>query len=184
MGHVISVEGISVNPAKVSTVKNWKQHCTITKIKSFLGLARYYRKFIKGFSKIASPLTKLTQKDVKFNWDDRCERSFQMFKEKLTTAPILAIPNGSGGYKVYTGTVKNGLGCVLMQHEKVIAYGSRQLKKHEQNYSIHDLELVTVVFTLKVWRHYLYSEKFEIFTDHKSLQYVFYQKDLNMRQQR
>lgn len=104
-----------------------------------------------------------------------------MLKGKLTTAPILAIPNGLGGYKVYTDASKNGLGRVLMQHERVITYGSRQLKRHEQNYPTHDLELAAVVFALKVWRHYLYGEKFEIFTGHKSLQYVFSQKDLNMR---
>ena len=121
---------------------------------------------------------------MKFIWNDRCEESFQKLKEKLTTAPILAMPNGSGGYKVYTDAAKNGLGCVLMQHEKVIAYRSRQLKRHEQNYPTHDIELAAVVFALKVWRHYLYGERFEIFTDHKSLQYVFSHRDLNMRQRR
>ena len=121
---------------------------------------------------------------MKFIWNDRCEESFQTLKERLTTAPILAMPNGSGGYKVYTDGVKSGLGCVLMQHEKVIAYGSRQLKRHEQNYPTHYLELAAIVFALKVWKHYLYSKKFEIFTDHKSLQYMISQKDLNIRQRR
>jgi len=125
LGHVISAEGISIDPAKVSTVRNWKQSSTVTEIKSFLGLAGYYRKFIEGFSKIASPLTKLTQNDVKFIWNDRCEESFQTLKERLTIAPILSMPNGSRGYKVCTDVAKSGLGCVLMQHERVIAYGSR-----------------------------------------------------------
>jgi len=169
LGHVIAAEGISIDLEKVVAIRNWGQPSSVTEIKSFLGLARYYRKFIEGFSKIASPLTKLTQKGVKFDWDDQCERSFQAFKEKLTTALVLAMLNGFRGYKMYTDTAKNGLECVLMQHRKVITYGSRELKRHKQNYPTHNLELIAVVFTLKVWRHYLYGEKFEIFTNHKSL---------------
>ncbi|XP_052193963.1 uncharacterized protein LOC127802285 [Diospyros lotus] len=184
LGHVISAEGISVDPAKITAVANWKQPRSVTEIKSFLGLAGYYRKFVEGFSKIATPLTKLTQKGVKFDWSKQCEESFQTLKDKLTTAPVLAMPNGSGGFMIYTNASRNGLGCVLMQHGRVIAYGSRQLKTHERNYPTHDLELAIVVFALKIWRHYLYGEKFKIFTDHKSLQYVFSQKELNMRQRR
>jgi len=124
LGHAISVEGISIDPAKVSVVRNWRQPSTIIEIKSFLGLDGYYRKFIEEFSKIVSPFTRLTQKDVKFDWDDQCEKIFWMLKEKLTTALVLAMLDGSGGYKVYTDATKNGLGCVLIQHEKVITYGS------------------------------------------------------------
>ncbi|XP_052172133.1 uncharacterized protein LOC127788051 [Diospyros lotus] len=141
LGHVISVEGISVDPAKIVAVSNWKKPQSITEIKSFLGLAGYYRKFVEGFSKIATPLTKLTQKGVKFDWSERCEESFQTLKDKLITTPVLAMPNGSGGFMVFTDASRNGLGCVLMQHGRVIAYGSRQLKNHERNYPTHDLEL-------------------------------------------
>ncbi|GKB87819.1 hypothetical protein Tco_0960091 [Tanacetum coccineum] len=128
----------------------------------FLGLAGYYRRFIKGFSKIAKPMTKLTQKSVKFDWSEKAKAAFQLLKKKLCSAPILALP----------------------RREKVIAYASRQLKIHENNYTTHDLELGGVVFALKMWRHYLYGTKCVVFTDHKSLQHILDQKELNMRQRR
>ena len=124
------------------------------------------------------------QKEVKFEWNEKCEQSFQELKARLTTAPVLTMPTESRRYVVYSDASGVGLGCVLMQDEKVIAYGSRQLKRHEQNYPTHDLELETIIYALKLWRHYLYREQFEIFTDHKSLKYIFSQKELNMRQRR
>ncbi|RVW43066.1 Retrovirus-related Pol polyprotein from transposon 17.6 [Vitis vinifera] len=136
----------------------------------------------KGFSKIALPLTRLTQKGVKFEWSNDCERGFQELKNKLVTTPILTIPSGSGGFVVYSDASHQGLGCVLMQHGKVVAYASRQLKPYEQNYPTHDLELAVLVFALKIWRHFLFGETYEIFIDHKSLKYLFSQKELNMRQ--
>ncbi|GKA04294.1 putative nucleotidyltransferase, ribonuclease H [Tanacetum coccineum] len=137
LGHVIDSEGIHVDPAKIESIKDWESPKTPTEIRQFLGLAGYYRRFIEGFSKIAKPMTKLTQKSA-----------------------------------------------VLMQKEKVIAYASRQLKIHEKNYTTHDLELGAVVFALKMWRHYLYGTKCVVFTDHKSLQHILDQKELNMRQRR
>ncbi|PNX70480.1 retrotransposon-related protein, partial [Trifolium pratense] len=130
------------------------------------------------------PLTRLTQKKVEFQWTDACEESFQKLKQYLTSAPVLALPTSGGGYAVYCDASRVGLGCVLMQHGKVIAYASRQLKRHEQNYPTHDLEMAAVIFALKIWRHYLYGETLEIYTDHKSLQYIFKQRDLNLRQRR
>ncbi|MCQ7691371.1 Ty3/Gypsy family RNase HI domain-containing protein, partial [Salmonella enterica] len=117
-------------------------------------------------------------------WDDKCQQSFQELKKKLTSAPILVIPSGGEGFVVYSDASLQGLGCVLMQNERVVAYASRQLKPHEKNYPTHDLELAAIIFALKIWRHYLYGQTFEIFTDHKSLKYIFTQKDLNMRQRR
>ena len=181
---MISTEGVSVDPAKIEAVQGWKQPTSVTEIRSFLGLAGYYRRFVEGFSKIAAPMTKLIQKEVKFEWTAKCEKSFQELKDRLTSAPILAMPSGPGGYVVYTDASKIGLGCVLMQNGRVIAYGSRQLKRHEVNYPTHDLELAAVIHALKLWRHYLYGETFEVFTDHKSLKYVFSQKELNLRQRR
>ncbi|GJR69846.1 putative reverse transcriptase domain-containing protein [Tanacetum coccineum] len=119
------------------------------------GLAGYYRRFIEGFLKIAKPMTKLTQKKVKFVWGDKQEAAFQLLKQKLCSAPILALPEGSEDFIAYCDASKKGLGAVLMQREKVIAYASRQLKIHEKNYTTHDLELGAVVFALKIWRHYL-----------------------------
>src|SRR5262249_16016895 len=126
----------------------------------------------------------LTRKDAKFIWSEECERSFQELKNTLTTAPVLALPDGIGSFVVYTDASKLGLSCVLMQNGKVIAYVSRQLNDHERNYPTHDFELAAVVHALKIWRHYLYGEKFEVFTDHKSLKYIFYQRDSNLRQRR
>ncbi|GJV38410.1 putative reverse transcriptase domain-containing protein [Tanacetum coccineum] len=151
------------------------------------GLAGYYRRFIEGFSKIAKPMTKLTQKKVKFVWGDKQEAAFQLLKQKLCSAPILALPEGSEDFIAYCDASKKGLGrslFVVMQREKVIAYASRQLKIHEKNYTTHDLELGAVVFALKIWRHYLYGTKCTVFTDHKSLQHILNQKELNMRQRR
>nr|GEZ02648.1 putative reverse transcriptase domain-containing protein [Tanacetum cinerariifolium] len=147
-------------------------------------LAGYYRRFIKDFSKIAKSLTILTQKDKKFFWGEDQEMAFQILKQKLCEAPILALPEGNNDFVVYCDASIQGLGAVLMQREKVIAYASRQLKPHEENYTTHDLELGAVVFAHKIMRHYLYGTKCIVFTDHKSLQHVLNQKELNMRQRR
>uniref|UniRef100_A0A2N9G313 RNA-directed DNA polymerase n=1 Tax=Fagus sylvatica TaxID=28930 RepID=A0A2N9G313_FAGSY len=184
LGHVISKDGISVDPKKVEAVVEWNRPNNVTEIRSFLGLAGYYRRFVEGFSHLAMPLTRLTQKGVKFEWSEECEQSFQELKRRLVSAPILTIPDGSGGLIIYSDASKKGLGCVLMQHGRVVAYASRQLKPYEQNYPTHDMELAAVVFALKIWRHYLYGVQCEIFTDHKSLKYIFTQKELNMRQRR
>ncbi|GJT69391.1 reverse transcriptase domain-containing protein [Tanacetum coccineum] len=164
LGHVVNSEGIHVDPSKIEAVKNWKPPKTPTEIRSFLGLAGYYRRFIANFSKIAKPLT--------------------LLKDMLCDAPILALPEGTDDFVVYCDTSNQGFGCVLMQRNKVIAYASRQLKIHEKNYTTHDLELGAVVFALKTWRHYLYGTRSMIYTDHKSLQHIFDQKELNMRQRR
>ncbi|GJT80827.1 putative reverse transcriptase domain-containing protein [Tanacetum coccineum] len=126
----------------------------------------------------------IDSRGVKFYWGEKEENAFQLLKEKLCSAPILALPEGSEDFVVYCDASHKGLGVVLMQREKVIAYASRQLKIHEKNYTIHDLELGSVVFALKIWRHYLYGTKCTVFTDHKSLQYIIDQKELNMRQRR
>ena len=181
---MISAEGVYVDPQKIEAIVNWKPHTNVTEIGSFLGLARYYQKFIKGFSKLAAPLTKLTRRKENFVWSEACQQSFDELKRKLTSAPVLTLPSGQDGYTVYCDASRKGLGCVLMQHENVIAYASRQLKKHEQNYPTHDLELAAVVFALRIWRNYLYGISCKIFTDHKSLQYLFTLKELNMRQRR
>ncbi|GJX18917.1 putative reverse transcriptase domain-containing protein [Tanacetum coccineum] len=184
LGHVIDSKGIHVDPAKIESIKDWASPKSATEIRQFLGLAGYYRRFIEGFSKIAKPMTKLTQKNVKFDWGEKEEAAFQLIKQKLCSAPILALPKGSENFIVYCDASHKGLGAVLMQNEKVIAYASRQLKIHEKNYTTHDLELGAVVFALKLWRHYLYGTRCTVFTDHKSLQHILDQKELNMRQRR
>ena len=130
-------------------------------IPSFLGLTGYHRRFIEDFSRLAAPVTRLTRKEVRFDWDDQCEEAFQGLKRRLTTAPILIVSDRGQGYTVYCDALRAGLGCVLMQFGRVVAYGSRQLKNHEQNYPTRDMELAAVVFALKIWHHYLYDEQFE-----------------------
>lgn len=150
LGHVVSEAGIYVDPSKIKAIKNWEAPRTPTEIRQFLGLASYYRRFIKNFSKIAKPLTTLTQKDVAFDWGDKQEDAFQTLMEALCSAPILALPEGIEDFIVYCDASNQGLGCMLMQRGKVIAYASRQLKTHAVNYTTHDLELGAAVFALKI----------------------------------
>ena len=119
---------------------------------------------------------------VKFKWDNKCQSSFEQLKKILVKAPVLTQPTSSREYAMYSDASKIGLECVLMQDRKVVAYASKQLKPHEQNYPTHDLELAAVVFALKIWRHYLYGEKCRIFTYHKSLKYLLTHKEFNLRQ--
>ncbi|GJW02248.1 putative reverse transcriptase domain-containing protein [Tanacetum coccineum] len=169
--------------AKFSKCEFWIPK-TPMEIRQFLGLVGYYRRFIEGFSKITKSMTKLTQKKVKFDWGDKQEAAFQLLKQKLCSTPILALPDGSEDFIAYCDALIKGLGAVLMQREKVTAYASRQLKIHEKNYTTHDLEFGAVVFPLKIWKHYLYVTKCTVFTDHKSLQHILNQKEMNMRQRR
>ncbi|XP_035830755.1 uncharacterized protein LOC118480153 [Helianthus annuus] len=157
--NIINTDGILVDPSKIEAVSNRNSPNNPSKIRSFLGLAGYYRRFIQDFSKIASPLTKLTRKDERFIWSVEQERAFQTLKEKLTHAPILTLSDGVDDMVVYSDASHFGLGCVLMQRVKVIAYASRQLKVHEKKYPTHDLELAAVVFALKIRRNYLYGVK-------------------------
>ncbi|GKB91191.1 putative reverse transcriptase domain-containing protein [Tanacetum coccineum] len=161
LGHIIDSQGIHVNPAKIEAVKNWASSATPTEICQFLGLPGYYWRFIKDFSKIAKSLTELTQKNKKYIWGENQESAFQLLKQKLYEDLILALPEGNDDFVVYCDASHKGLGAVLMQREKVIAYASRQLKPHEENYTTHDLELGAIV-----------------------LQHILDQKELNMRQRR
>jgi hypothetical protein len=184
LGHIISNEGIAVDPSKVTAVTEWEPPKNMGEIHSFLGLAGYYRRLIENFSKIAKPMTELLKKEKKFVWTEACESSFQELKKRLVSAPVLCLADLEKEFQVYCDASQQGLGSVLLQGGRVAAYASRQLKKHETNYPTHDLELTSVVHALKTWRHYLMGKRCEVFTDHKSLKYIFTQKDLNMRQRR
>ncbi|KAK8928467.1 hypothetical protein KSP39_PZI017898 [Platanthera zijinensis] len=162
----------------------WERPSAPNEIRSFLGLASYYRRFVEGFSVLSAPLTRLTQKNTAFIWSDKCEEVFQELKKRLCTTPILTLPTEGVEYAMYFDASHIGLGCVLMQDGKVIAYGSKQLKIHERNYPTHDLEFAAVIYALKLWRHLLYDVICKIYKDHKSLKYVFTQKELNLRQRR
>ncbi|KAJ9552821.1 LOW QUALITY PROTEIN: hypothetical protein OSB04_016866 [Centaurea solstitialis] len=184
LGHVVNREGIKVDPSKIEAVMSWEVPTSPTEIRSFLGLAGYYRRFIQDFSKIAVPLTRLTKKSEPFVWSSEQQTAFETLRRKLCEAPVLTLPEGVEDMTVYCDALRLGLGCVLMQRGRVIAYASRQLKTHESNYPTHDLELAAVVFALKIWRHYLYGVKCTIYTDHRSLRYFLEQPNLNMRQRR
>ena len=158
LGQVVSASGVSVDPGKVEAVMSWERPKSFFEIRSFLGLAGYYRRFIEDFSQLAVPMTRLTRNEVKFVWDDSCKRAFQELKRRLTSSPILIVRERGQRYTVYCDASKDGLGCVLMQSGKVVAYGSRQLKNYKKNYPMHDMELAAVVFALNIWRHYLYGE--------------------------
>ncbi|PKU60537.1 RNA-directed DNA polymerase [Dendrobium catenatum] len=149
LGHIISGEGISVDPHKVKAIMEWPTPKNVTEVRSFLGLAGYYRRFVKGFSQIDMPLSKLMRKELKFEWTTECEKSFQALKEHLTTAPLLTLPSGTEGFQIYSDASLKGLGCVLMQNRKVIAYASRQLKPQKEIIPLmHLLHIYNVVFTL------------------------------------
>ncbi|WVZ83904.1 hypothetical protein U9M48_030999 [Paspalum notatum var. saurae] len=184
LGHIISKGGIAVDPHKISAITNWEVPQTPKEVHGFLGLAGYYRRFIENFSKTAKPMTSLLEKDAAFKWTADRQAAFDELKRRLTTAPVLTLPDQQKKFTVYCDASRDGLGCVLMQEGKVVAYGSRQLRKHEVNYPTHDLELAAVVYALKIWRHYLFGQRCEIYTDHKSLKYIFTQNELNMRQRR
>ena len=182
LGHMVLALGVFVDPEKVGAVMSWEKPKSVFEIRNFLGLTGYYKRFIEDFSRLATPMMRLTLKEVKFEWKDSCEKAFQDLKRRLTSAPILIALERGQRYIVYCDVSKDGLGCVLMQSERVVAYGSRQLNNHEHSYPTHDMELAGIDFALKVWHHYLYSEQFKVFSDHKSLKYIFTQRDLNMRQ--
>jgi hypothetical protein len=184
LGHTISKDGISVDPSKVQEVMDWKPPKSVHQIRSFLGLAGYYHRFLPDFSRIAKPMTKLLKKGVKLVWSEECDQAFHTLRKHLTSAPVLTQPDMSKPFEVFCDASGTGLGCVLMQENRVIAYASRALRPHEKNYPTHDLELGAVVHALKLCRHYLMGNHCNIYTDHKSLKYIFTQSDLNMRQRR
>ena len=150
LGHVISAEGVYVDPKKIEAILNWKRPTGVHEVRSFLGLAGYYMRFVQNFSIIASPLTKLLRKNVKFVWNEECQDSFDELKACLTSASVLTLPVMGLEYVVYNDASRNSLGCVLMQQGKVVAYASRQLRPHELNYPTYDLELAAVVFSSKI----------------------------------
>jgi hypothetical protein len=170
---MISSEGILVDPSKVRDVLDWKMPRIVHQVRNFLGLTGYYRGFISNFSKITKFITDLLKKDEKYVWNAEHDEAFQTLKKLLTTSPVLAQPDIMKSFNVYCDASGTGLGCVLMQDGLMIAYSSQQLCHHEEHYPTHDLELTDVVLTLRTWQHYLLGDVVHIFTDHKSLKYIF-----------
>jgi hypothetical protein len=184
LGHIISEEGVAVDPGKIRSIMEWPTPKDIFDIRSFIVLAGYYRRFIKGFSKIGCPITTLQKKDVKFTWTSKCEERFQELKCLLTHAPVLNISDPDNEFLMCTNSYKEGLRGVLMQEAHVICYASRKLNGHEINYVTHDLELATIVHALKMWRHYLMGKIFLLMIDHCGLRHLFDQPKHNARQAR
>jgi hypothetical protein len=149
LGHIISRDGIAVDPQKIEAIREWSAPKNVTEVRSFMGFVGYYRRFIKGFSKISHPITSLQRKGVKFQWTLDCEKNFQHLKQLLTSAPILRITDLDEDFIVCTDACNEGLGGVLSQIGFVICYESRKLKDHERNYATHDLELETIVHALR-----------------------------------
>jgi hypothetical protein len=147
-----------MDPAKVEAIMEWPAPTNVPEVHSFMGLVGYYRWFIEGFLKIENPITELQKKNKKFVWTEKCVEAFQRLKELLTTTPILKVPDMDADFLVCTDASKEGLGRVLMQDGRVISYISRKLRRHEENYATHDLELLAIFYALKVWRHYLVGQ--------------------------
>jgi hypothetical protein len=174
---VVTQEGISTDPSKIEAVTNWPTPKNKRELRSFLGLCSYYRKFIKSFANIASPLHRLTEKETEFIWTVQCNGAFLKLKQLLTTAPILAYPIASGRYTLDTDASEKGIGAVLSQdqngHERVIAYYSRSLTRRERNYCVTRKELLAVVKAIEKFHYYLYGQRFIVRTDHASLKWLF-----------
>ena len=148
--HIVSEEGIMVDPRKIEVILEWKPSRSVTEVRSFLGLTGYYRRFVKGFSMTTAPMRRLLQKNVRFEWSGKCQASFEKLKVVLTEAPVLTEPTYGKEYVIFSDASLKGLECVLMQEGKVVVYASRKLKPHEKNYPMHDLELAVIVSALKI----------------------------------
>jgi hypothetical protein len=182
LGHIISEEGIEVDLEKIEAIRGWSMPNNVIEVRSFMGLAGYYRIFIEGFSKIAHPITSFQKKGVKFQWTLDFEKSFQQLKNLLTSAPILRIVDPNEDFIVCIDAYKESLSGVLSQNGYVVCYESRKLKEHERHYATHDLELAAIVHALNMWMKYLMGNIFELRTDDSGLKYLFGQPTLNVRQ--
>jgi hypothetical protein len=184
LGHIISKDGIVVDPKKIESIREWSAPKNVTEVRSFMGLASYYRSFIVRFSRIAHPITSLQRKGNKFQWTEECERSFQQLKQLLTSTLIRRITDMNEDFVVCIDACKEGLGGVLSHNGFVVCYESRKLKDHEKNYATHDLELASIVHNMKKWMHYIMGRRFELRTDHNGLKYLFDHPTLNVRHSR
>jgi hypothetical protein len=188
LGHIVTKDGLKMEPSKVKDVMDWPQPKNVHDIRSFLGLAGYYRRFVKDFSKIAGPLSNLLKNDTVFKWTETQEQAFQHLKEAVCTAPILILPDPHKPYTVVTDASGYAVGAALCQDHgnglQPCAYLSRKMNSHEMNYPVHEQELLAIIHALREWRHYILGNQFTIVTDHRSLQYIQTQPNLSARQVR
>ena len=181
LGFVVSLHGISVDEDKVKAIKDWSTCRNANEVRSFHGLASFYRRFVKDFSSIAAPLNELVKKNAVFKWGDVHEKAFNMLKDKLINAPLLCLPNFDKVFEIECDASGIGIGAVLMQDSKPIAYFSEKLSGAALNYPTYDKELYALVRTLQTWQHYLWPKEFIIHSDHESLKYLKSQGKLNKR---
>ena len=184
LGHVVGKDGIKVDPRKIETVAKWARPKDVSQLRSFLGLCNYFRRFIQGYSTLVAPLTHLTRKDVKFTWTDQCEESFEGVKYALTHAPVLILPTFGERFEVICDASLVGIGAVLLQNGKPIAFESRKLTPAERNYTTGEQELTAVVHAMRTWRCYLEGSECVVITDHNPLTYLKSQQNLSRRQAR
>lgn len=182
LGHVISENGVAVDPSKVISVLQWPQPRNVKGVRGFLGLTGYYRKFIKDYGKVAKPLTELTKKDG-FKWDEKTQAAFDTLKQKLTTAPVLTLPDFSTNFVIECDASGTGLGAILMQQKRPVAYFSKALGVRNLAKSAYEKELMAVVLAIQHWRPYLLGRKFVVFTDQRSLKQLMQQKIMTVEQQ-
>lgn len=185
LGYIINSNGISTDPEKVEKVLNYPIPTNIKKLRTFIGMANYYRNYIPNFANISIPLAEMTHKNVDFNWNDACQNAFDVLKKKLTSCPILSLPNFKYKFNLCTDASNKAIGAVLFQNingcEKVISYGSRKLNDAEQNYSTIEKECLAIVWSIQNYRHYLYGQTFTVYTDHNPLTYLNSLKDSHGR---
>lgn len=183
MGHKISAQGVKVDKEKIEAIRNWPKPKTLTHLRGFLGLCSYYRRFVKGFSRLTAPLIDLTKKGA-FSWNEKAQAAFEKLKDAMSSCPVLAIPDFNSLFKLYCDASGEGIGAVLMQDKHPIAFESRKLKDIEKTYSIYDKEMLAIMHALAKFRQYLICGRFIVKTDHNNLRFFLSQKDLNDRQQK
>ena len=181
LGYVVTAQGIEVDPAKIEAILSWPTPLTVTQLRSFLGFAGFYRRFVKDFSSIAAALNELTKKDMPFVWGDAQHEAFMLLKDRLTHAPLLQLPDFNKTFELECDASGIGLGGVLLQEGKPVAYFSEKLSGASLNYSTYDKELYALVRTLETWQHYLWPREFVIHSDHESLKHIRSQAKLNKR---
>src|SRR5207237_3330526 len=181
IGYVVTSQGIEVDEAKIFAIKSWTLPATVTQVRSFLGLAGFYRHFVRDFSTIAAPLHELTKNGVLFQWGPAQQQAFDAFQSKLTQAPLLQLPDFDKTFELECDASDIGIGGVLIQGGKPVAFFSEKLYGPALNYSTYDKELYALVRVLQTWQHYLWSKEFVIHSDHESLKYLRGQANLNKR---
>ncbi|MCO5577599.1 hypothetical protein L7F22_031430 [Adiantum nelumboides] len=184
LGHIVSKDGVRMDPAKIEAIVSWPDLKTVHDVRSFLGLCSYYRRFVRHFAEIASPLHALENKAIKWQWTSKEKSTFRCLKEKMTTDPVLVLPDLSKSFVVQCDACGNSIGVVLMQNGRVVAYESRILSDTEKTYQIYEKELLAVIHALSSWKHYLLGADFVVQTDHQTLRYFLTQAKLSEQHMR